>query len=294
MLPMSCSADLPLHSYLQGTEAASSMCFSQQSLHTSAPISTSSESNGSTNDSNPNIADQSDAAFHTRKFRVHYHPAMSRGIPQEHTVWVGKEPGVHICSCLALPHTGRPCPHFYAALMNFRDIGFHISVVHPRWLIKDPEYEQPKCSTSLSKHDELPVVSANPQHAAQVSSLTKLNIAQLKEKILLKGENVRGLKFKAQFIEKIISLEHQQVEHANESITSRTEEDGKESEAVSCSESSYVVPKENEDIDVLEETGNTSSAFDLSLDLLSAYKEVLHVTSVAAVTSNTSKVCRPT
>jgi len=50
-------------------------------------------------------------------FRVHHHTAYAAGQPAVHSVKVGKQRGVHMCSCLQLAHRGMPCRHYFAVLL---------------------------------------------------------------------------------------------------------------------------------------------------------------------------------
>ena len=50
-----------------------------------------------------------------------------------HSVKVGKQRGVHMCSCLQLAHRGLPCRHYFAALLHDQSVQFDVAVLHPRW-----------------------------------------------------------------------------------------------------------------------------------------------------------------
>lgn len=49
---------------------------------------------------------------------------------------VVKSNGYSICSCSQGQHLGLPCRHFFAVMNRFQsDVGFHISQIHPRWML---------------------------------------------------------------------------------------------------------------------------------------------------------------
>ena len=53
-----------------------------------------------------------------RVFNVHYHTAYASGQPAVHSVKIGMQRGVHMCSCLQLAHRGLPCRHYFAVLLH--------------------------------------------------------------------------------------------------------------------------------------------------------------------------------
>lgn len=47
-----------------------------------------------------------------------------------------KADGYSICSCCQGQHLGLPCRHFFAVMNRFQNnVGFHISQIHPRWML---------------------------------------------------------------------------------------------------------------------------------------------------------------
>ena len=59
-------------------------------------------------------------------YHVHCAPRVTPHTPQVHTVVMGREPGVHMCTCLQLAHKGLPCRHFFAVLMQYPDLHFDV------------------------------------------------------------------------------------------------------------------------------------------------------------------------
>jgi hypothetical protein len=64
-----------------------------------------------------------------RVFNVHYHTAYASGQPAVHTVKIGTQPGVHMCSCLQLAHRGLPCRHYFAVLLYDQNMEFDMSAI---------------------------------------------------------------------------------------------------------------------------------------------------------------------
>ena len=80
----------------------------------------------------PNIRDQVEI------LRVKPHNQMNR---KDQFVYIKKRyvaflpDGSHLCSCLQGRHLGLPCRHFFAAILIYRQHGFHINLVHKNWVV---------------------------------------------------------------------------------------------------------------------------------------------------------------
>lgn len=80
----------------------------------------------------PDIKDQ------VQILRVKAHDQMNR---KDQLIYIKKRylaflpDGSHICSCLQIRHLGLPCRHFFAAILIYREYGFHINLIHKKWVI---------------------------------------------------------------------------------------------------------------------------------------------------------------
>ena len=103
------------------------------------------------------ISAHKDCDASSRAFRVHYHIAYSRGLPAMHLVKIGKQPGVHMCSCLQLANRGLPYRHYFAVLLHDLSVQFDVRVMHPRWFIRSTVQSLPARIGTTSPHIHSPV-----------------------------------------------------------------------------------------------------------------------------------------
>jgi hypothetical protein len=116
-----------------------------------------------------------------------------------HTVKVGKQPGVHMCSCLQLAHRGLPCRHFFAVLLYDQSMDFDVSVIHPRWFTQ---------STVRSLALATPAESCSlPVDAERLRAVQYMTMEVIKDKIEQLAGDVRGLKSKAEYVKRLLDLE---------------------------------------------------------------------------------------
>ena len=143
----------------------------------------------------------SDAEDETsRVFSVHYHTAYASSTPTQHVVRVGLQAGVHMCSCLELAHRGLPCRHYFAVLLHDQSIQFDVDVIHPRWFTHPTRSSLPPCC------DDTPRLHS-AAHAERLKVIQYLSMDATRHKIEQLAGDVRGLKSKAEYAERLISLE---------------------------------------------------------------------------------------
>jgi len=136
-----------------------------------------------------------------RVFQVHYHTAYAAGQPAVHSVKVGTQPGVHMCSCLQLAHRGLPCRHYFAVLLHDQSLQFDVAVIHPRWFTQ---------STVRSLVRPTPVEICSPPapvDAERLRAVQYMTMEVIKDKIEQLAGNVRGLKSKAEYVQRLLDLE---------------------------------------------------------------------------------------
>ena len=137
-----------------------------------------------------------------RVYHVHLHAAYAPGAPTLHLVKIGKQAGVHMCDCLELAHRGLPCRHYFAVLLHDQSIRFDLDVIHPRWFIR---------SSALSslpvRSDPSPPELPSPEFTARVKEVQYFSKDALRESIEVLDGNVRGLKSKADYAKRLVSLE---------------------------------------------------------------------------------------
>jgi SWIM zinc finger len=135
----------------------------------------------------------------TRIFSVHYHTAYASGTPTQHVVRVGTQAGVHMCSCLELAHRGLPCRHCFAVLLHDQSLQFDVDVIHPRWLTPPTKSLLPPC-------DDTPKLYS-PAYTERMKVVQYLSMDAIRHKIEQLAGDVRGLKSKAEYAERLVSLE---------------------------------------------------------------------------------------
>jgi len=134
-----------------------------------------------------------------RVFQVHYHTAYAAGQPAVHSVKVGTQPGVHMCSCLQLAHRGLPCRHYFAVLLYDQSLQFDVAVIHPRWFTH---------STARSLALATPTESCSlPVDAERLRAVQYMTMEVIKDKIEQLAGDVRGLKSKAEYVKRLLDLE---------------------------------------------------------------------------------------
>ena len=118
-----------------------------------------------------------------------------------HSVKVGTQRGVHMCSCLQLAHRGLPCRHYFAVLLYDQSLQFDVSMIHPRWLthrtarsLVNPTAEE-TCNTSV------------PVDTERLRAVQYMTMETIKDKIEQLAGNVRGLKSKAEYVKRLLDLE---------------------------------------------------------------------------------------
>jgi hypothetical protein len=132
---------------------------------------------------------------------VHYHTAYASSAPTQHLVRVGLQAGVHMCSCLELAHRGLPCRHYFAVLLHDQSIQFDVDVIHPRWFTRPTRrLTPPPCC------DDTPKLYS-PAHTERLKVVQYLSMDAIRHKIEQLAGDVRGLKSKAEYAERLISLE---------------------------------------------------------------------------------------
>ena len=137
-----------------------------------------------------------------RVFHVHYHSAYASRQPAVHSVKVGKQRGVHMCSCLQLAHRGLPCRHYFAVLLYDQSLQFDVSVIHPRWFaphsivrsVVSPTAEE-TCNTPV------------PVDTERLRAVQYMTMDVIKDKIEQLAGDVRGLKSKAEYVKRLLDLE---------------------------------------------------------------------------------------
>ena len=136
-----------------------------------------------------------------RVFQVHYHTAYAAGQPAVHTVKIGTQQGVHMCSCLQLAHRGLPCRHYFAVLLHVQSLQFDVAVVHPRWFTH---------RTARSLALATPTESCSPPDPVDTERLKAvqyMTMETIKDKIEQLAGDVRGLKSKAEYVKRLLDLE---------------------------------------------------------------------------------------
>ena len=136
-----------------------------------------------------------------RVFHVHYHTAYASGQPAVHSVKVGKQRGVHMCSCLQLAHRGLPCRHYFAVLLHDQSLQFDVSVIHPRWFTQSTARSLAR-QTSAETHNP-PV----PVDAERLRAVQYMTMETIKGKIKQLAGDVRGLKSKTEYVQRLLALE---------------------------------------------------------------------------------------
>jgi hypothetical protein len=132
-------------------------------------------------------------------FNVHYHTAYASGQPAVHSVTVGTQPGVHMCSCLQLAHRGLPCRHYFAVLLYDQSVQFDVSVIHPRWFTQ---------STARSLTLATPAETCSlPVDAERLRAVQYMTMETIKGKIEQLSGDVRSLKSKGEYVERLLALE---------------------------------------------------------------------------------------
>ena len=149
--------------------------------------------------SRSNLLRHGDAS--ARVFRVHLHSAYASGTPTVHLVKIGKRAGVHMCDCLELAHRGLPCRHYFAVLLHDQSIQFDVDAIHPRWLVQSTARSSPEHTT--------PPLSGlrSTVEGERLRVLQRLSMDAIEKKIEQLSGNVRGLKSKAEYAERLVSLE---------------------------------------------------------------------------------------
>ena len=135
----------------------------------------------------------------TRVFSVHCHTAYASGTPTQHLVRVGLQAGVHMCSCLELAHRGLPCRHYFAVLLHDQSLQFDVDIIHPRWLTHPTRSLPPPCDDTPNLH--------SPAYAERMKVVQYLSMDAIRHKIEQLAGDVRGLKSKAEYADRLISLE---------------------------------------------------------------------------------------
>ena len=134
-----------------------------------------------------------------RVFHVHCHTAYAAGQPAVHVVKVGTQPGVHMCSCLQLAHRGLPCRHYFAVLLYDQSMDFDVAVIHPRWFTQ---------STVRSLALTTPAETCGPPlDTERLRAVQYMTMETIKDKIEQLSGSVRGLKSKAEYVERLLALE---------------------------------------------------------------------------------------
>jgi hypothetical protein len=136
-----------------------------------------------------------------RVFQVHYHTAYASGQPAVHSVKVGTQPGVHMCSCLQLAHRGLPCRHYFAVLLHDQSLQFDVSIIHPRWLIHSTARSLARQTSAETCNTSVPV------DAERLRAVQYMTMEVLKDKIEQLSGDVRGLKSKGDYVKRLLDLE---------------------------------------------------------------------------------------
>ena len=150
-------------------------------------------------------------------YHVHCAPRVTPHTPQVHTVVMGREPGVHMCTCLQLAHKGLPCRHFFAVLMQYPDLHFDVRAAHPRWLAGDAA-ARPVRQPARRPHQPAPppAQSEPPPEAAAAAAIrssthyTKLNrftVAVLQGRLVANGGSALATRSKDRLIMACLQLE---------------------------------------------------------------------------------------
>ena len=134
-----------------------------------------------------------------RVFQVHYHTAYAAGQPAVHSVKVGTQPGVHMCSCLQLAHRGLPCRHYFAVLLYDQSLQFDVAVIHPRWFTQ-------RTARSLVNPTAEETCSP-PTDTERLRAVQYMTMEVIKDKIEQLAGDVRGLKSKAEYVKRLLDLE---------------------------------------------------------------------------------------
>ena len=138
---------------------------------------------------------------YAREFHVHYHTAYAAGQPAVHSVKVGTQPGVHMCSCLQLAHRGLPCRHYFAVLLYDQSLQFDVAVIHPRWFTQSTarglarQTSADTCSLPVALDTE------------RLRAVQYMTMEVIKDKIEQLAGDVRGLKSKAEYVQRLLDLE---------------------------------------------------------------------------------------
>jgi hypothetical protein len=134
-----------------------------------------------------------------RVFQVHYHTAYAAGQPAVHSVQVGPQPGVHMCSCLQLAHRGLPCRHYFAVLLHDQSLRFDVAVIHPRWFTRSTvrSLARPTAEETCDP----------PVDTERLRAVQYMTMETIKDKIEQLSGDVRGLKSKAEYVNRLLALE---------------------------------------------------------------------------------------
>ena len=138
----------------------------------------------------------------TRGFCVHYHTAYASGQAAVHLIKIGKQPGVHMCSCMELAQRGLPCRHYFAVLLHDQSVQFDLNVIHPRWFTRST------IRSLTARIGATPQDVRSPADAERLKAVQYLTMDAIKGKIEQLSGNVRGLKSKAEYAERLVSVEH--------------------------------------------------------------------------------------
>jgi hypothetical protein len=136
-----------------------------------------------------------------RVFQVHCHTAYAASQPAVHSVQVGTQRGVHVCSCLQLAHRGLPCRHYFAVLLYNQSLQFDVSVIHVRWFTQSTARS---LARQISAETCTPPVPVDIERMRAVQYMT---MEVIKDKIEQLSGNVRGLKSKAEYVNRLLNLE---------------------------------------------------------------------------------------
>ena len=136
-----------------------------------------------------------------RVYHVHYHTAYAAGQPAVHVVKVDTQRGVHMCSCLQLAHRGLPCRHWFAVLLHDQSLQFDVAVIHPRWFTQSS-------SRGLTRQTSAETCSPPvPVDTERLRAVQYMTMEMIKGKIEQLAGDVRGLKSKAEYVERLLDLE---------------------------------------------------------------------------------------
>jgi hypothetical protein len=152
-------------------------------------------------------------------YHVHGHPRGNAHAPRLHTVLVGRDAGVHMCTCLQLAHKGLPCRHYFAVLLRYPALHFSAAAAHPRWL-RGPALTRVRFPARTTQRPvaqpaaaAAAAVAYNAQEVAVMQSaefaqLNRQTADMLRGMATAAGANVTGVKRKADVV--LALLRHKQ------------------------------------------------------------------------------------